>query len=377
MGKDSLRVYKANNVFEEAKQRIRWLFSEFDRVWVWHSGGKDSTVVFNLTLEVARELDRLPLPVAWIDQEAEWQCTADHVRSIMYRQDVDPVWLQVPFILSNASSYDQTWLHCWDPEKRGQWIREKDPIAVHNNIYKTDRFYPLFNNLASTHFWPSGCGISGMRAEENLARSSGLTGRISYKDITWGKGLGRDFYTFYPIYDWSYSDVWKAIHSNQWPYNELYDIQYRIGIKTKDMRCSALIHETAIWNMFYMQEFEPDTYDRFLERVQGLDSLTKFGRADFFPSELPDMFPDWREYRDFLLEKLIQDQGLKEKFKKKFDRDDRLYGELDQQYNTHTLENQAWKVHAYSIAANDREMVKIDNMRVALDNYFWKLGADR
>ena len=37
------------------------------------SGGKDSAVLFNLAMTVAKERNRLPLKVFWLDQEAEWK----------------------------------------------------------------------------------------------------------------------------------------------------------------------------------------------------------------------------------------------------------------------------------------------------------------
>ena len=48
-------IYKENNVFEEALERIRMLFDTHDDIIVSMSGGKDSTVLFNLALTVAKE----------------------------------------------------------------------------------------------------------------------------------------------------------------------------------------------------------------------------------------------------------------------------------------------------------------------------------
>lgn len=47
--------YKENNVFEEALERIRMIFDYHDDVIVSMSGGKDSCVLFNLALMVAKE----------------------------------------------------------------------------------------------------------------------------------------------------------------------------------------------------------------------------------------------------------------------------------------------------------------------------------
>lgn len=56
-------IYSQNNVFDEAMNRIRMLFDNFPEIIVCMSGGKDSTVVFNLAMIVAKERNRLPLKV--------------------------------------------------------------------------------------------------------------------------------------------------------------------------------------------------------------------------------------------------------------------------------------------------------------------------
>ena len=90
------RLYLNQNVFDAALDRIRWLFDEFDNLLVAVSGGKDSTVVLNLALMVARERDRLPLPVLFVDQECEWSLTIDHIRTLRDHPDIDLKWLLAP-----------------------------------------------------------------------------------------------------------------------------------------------------------------------------------------------------------------------------------------------------------------------------------------
>ena len=55
--------YSQTNVFDEALNRIRFLYDTHKDIMVCMSGGKDSTVLFNLTMMVARERGRLPLKV--------------------------------------------------------------------------------------------------------------------------------------------------------------------------------------------------------------------------------------------------------------------------------------------------------------------------
>ena len=349
-----MRIYKKINVFDEALNRIRYLFDEFPNVIVNISGGKDSTVVFNLAMIVAKEKNRLPLTVSFIDQEAEWDIVIEHIRSIMYKKDVNPRWYQMPIKIFNATSGIDHWLMCWKEGKK--WIREKEPISINKNIYGTDRFAKLFGAIIrKENPTIKTCYLAGVRTEESPARQLGLTSRPTYKWITYGTVETKklDHYAFYPIYDWSYTDVWKAIHDNKWDYCKLYDLMYQYGIKTQNMRVSNVHHETAVYALFFMQEIEPDNYERLTQRISGIDMAGKMGKDDYFIKDLPYMFKDWKEYRDFLLEKLIDNQKWKDGFRRIFSRQEKVF------YNS--IGDNLFKVHINSILTNDWEYIKLKN----------------
>lgn len=341
-----VRYYTGQNVLEAARERVAFIFDEFPNVAVNFSGGKDSTVVFHLALEEARKRGRLPLKVLFIDQEAEWDATVKYIRSIMTRPDVEPHWLQIPFRMFNATSTIEEWMTCWEPGKEDQWMRPREPFAKTENVYGTDRFAELFTGWQRHTFADElACNIGGVRTEESPARATGLTHYAAYKWITWGRvdTPGKHF-TLYPIYDWSSDDVWAAIAKHDWPYNPIYDLQYRYGLPMRSMRVSNLHHETAVQSLWSLQEIEPETYAKLVARIGGIDMAGKMGVDDYFVKRLPPMFKDWREYRDFLLEKLIDPEHW-EPFKRDFERQDEIYGPV--------FKDKLWKKHVKCILTND------------------------
>lgn len=350
----AVKYYLEQNVLEAARERIAFLFDDFEHIVVGYSAGKDSTVVLELALEEARKRGRLPLPVMFLDQEAEWQATVDLAREVMSRPDVKPYWLQIPIKLFNATSAEADWLECWNPSEEDKWMRKKEPDAITENVYGTDRFAQMFTNFLKVHFpGERACYVSGVRTEESPTRMMGLTHQATYKWVTWCKRLTPGMHwTFYPIFDWSWTDVWKSILDHNWPYNKVYDYQYKYGVSVNDMRVSNVHHETAVKALFWLQEIEPDTYAKLTQRIAGIDMAGKMGAANYFVRKLPYMFRDWRDYRDFLLEKLVVDDK-KHIFVTHFAKQDELYQGL--------AGDRLYKEQVQTILTNDYHLAKLGN----------------
>lgn len=357
------KIYMKENVFEAALNRIRYLFDEFEEVSVGFSGGKDSVVIFQLAMVVAKEKNRLPLSVVFLDQEAEWSYTIDIVKEVMYDPDVKPYWYQFPFLLDNATSFETDHLDCWGEGK--EWIREKDPISIKENKYNHVDFGGMFTAIFKKDFvGKKHCHLAGVRTEESPGRFIGLTSQMSYKWITWGnKEAGDNHIVFYPIYDWSYTDVWKAIYENNWSYNEIYDYQYRYGLKIQNMRVSNLHHETAVKSLFYLQEVDKELYNKLIGRLPGVDMAGKMGFDSYFVKKLPFMFRSWREYREHLVEKIVKDKRWKKNIESFVKTHYKIYEGSDY------WKESAEKVMVSSILTNDKAQTKLKNFRIVSRRY--------
>lgn len=363
-------IYSPDTVLEAAKKRIRWAFDEFENIMVGVSGGKDSTVVFELALEIAREKDRLPLKVMWLDQEMEWSATVDVVKEMMQHPDVEPYWFQIPFEMESAGSSEVSMKKLWDEDNEADWIRPKDKLAIHVNRLGEKDFYKVLGRIPDYYFPDQHtCTLTGVRCEESPVRFLGLTQDRTYKYITWGRRGGwrdsmpKDEQTplnrnvaLHPIYDWGFNDVWKAIHDHDWSYSPIYDEFYRYGVKRSGMRVSALIHEMAIRHMEHLQEIDKETYVKIVSRVAGTDSSSKLGAESRSGNHLslPPVFGTWKQYRDFLLEKLISREDWRVLMANQFASHEKQFKDL-------IPEEKLMKVHLSAILTNDHSCIHIGN----------------
>ena len=310
-----MKIYMEENVFDATIKRINRIFDEFNNVCVNFSGGKDSTVCLELCLAIARQRGRLPLNVMFIDQEIEWEHTIEYMRRVMYRKEVNPIWLQMPIKIFNATNHDEEWLWCW--EEGGNWVREKEPISIKENVFGTMRFGEIFGAVCN-HFWENeDCAfIGGVRGEESPKRVLAATGSRCYKEITYGALQGWDgeekkHIVFYPLYDWSYTDIWKFIFDNKVDYNRIYDFMYAHGVPVNRMRVSNLNHETALSSLAYLQELEPEMWNKAAARLKGINTIKHCTVADCIPKTLPEMFSSWEEYIIYLVDNIVKEEHKK------------------------------------------------------------------
>ena len=304
-------------VLEAAERRIAYLFDNFDSLIVSISGGKDSTVMAHLALKEAHKRGR-KVGLFLLDEEVLYQSSVDQVEYLMnlYPENTIPLWLQVDFHLTNATSVAEGQLRCWEAGQHKIWMRPKKAGSIQhapwNRATETVRdknkgfgFYDVIENFERCY--KNTAFLVGLRAAgESPNRWRAVVKNpvtINGERIYWGTRKGENF-AMYPIYDWNFHDIWKYIAENNLRYSKIYDFQFKKGYAINEMRVSSLIHERSFKSIVDLPEFEPKTYARLTKRIKGITLAQETGKAAklFKASKLPKNFQSWIAYRDFLLE---------------------------------------------------------------------------
>lgn len=304
MGRTAIRGIE--NVLDATIKRISHLFDNYDNISLSFSGGKDSTVLFHLINSEAKKRDRKFI-LYFQDQEAEYQGTIDFVEWAMSQPNVIPMWYQVPIFMTNAASHQQLFLWAWGDGE--EWVRDKNPIAIHQIENKYPKRFHKFNLWVGQNLRKlkgKSVSIIGLRAEESPDRRFVLFGEDS--ELFWLRRKNEPFRA-YPIIDWSYTDVWKYLIENNLKYNKIYDKMYMLGGNLRYFRVSNLVHEKAFRCLVDLQELEPETYNKLEKRLMGVHTAAIYGKENLIYSikSLPEQFKTWREYKDFLLSSIHPD----------------------------------------------------------------------
>ena len=84
------RQYLTQNVYEAFQQRMHFIFTEFDNIFVSFSGGKDSGLLLNLTLDFQKKYyPSKPIGVFHQDFEAQYTVTTEYVERTFQRLSQD------------------------------------------------------------------------------------------------------------------------------------------------------------------------------------------------------------------------------------------------------------------------------------------------
>lgn len=316
------RRYTDQNVYDALQERLHYLFQEFDNIYVSFSGGKDSGLLLNLTLDFQRKYyPGKRIGVFHQDFEAQYSVTTEYIertfRSI--EQEVEPYWVCLPMATRTAlSSYEMFW-YPWDDTMESAWVRpmpehpyvinlENNPVTTyHYRMHQEDLAKQFGRWYRMSHGNKKTVCLLGIRAEESLQRYSGIMNKkYGYKGTCWISRQFKDVWCASPLYDWSLSDVWHATSLFEYDYNHLYDLYYMAGLKPDQMRVASPFNDYAKDSLNLYRVIDPQIWTRLVGRVQGANFGAIYGRTKamgYRNLTLPEGHT-WKSYTNFLLDTL-------------------------------------------------------------------------
>ncbi len=325
-----MKSYNQNkNVYEAALERIKFIFNEFEQIVISFSGGKDSGVMLNLTLEYARKNKCLSkVAVYHMDYEAQYQMTTDYVTRTFKNlpKDVKKYWVCLPVKVPCSTSMFQTYWQPWKFDEKNIWCRglPKDCISESNFHFNFDyeisdydfniRFAKAISKNKRT------CFLIGIRTQESLHRYKAVnkfSDKNEYKSKNYTTIISNNCINAYPIYDWLVDDIWIANARFGDDYNKLYDLMYQAGLSPGQMRVASPFISQGQETLKLYKVIDPNNWGKLIGRVNGVNFTGLYGGTTAMgwnSITKPNHFT-WKEYMYFLLDTLPDE--IKENYIKK------------------------------------------------------------
>jgi len=317
-----MRQYTGQNVYSALQERLKFIFEEFDNIFVSFSGGKDSGILLNITLDFQQKYyPNKKIGVFHQDFEAQYAVTTEYVERTFERikDIVDPYWVCLPMATRTAlSSYQMFW-YPWDDTKEACWCRpmpqhpyvinlQNNPITTyHYRMHQEDLAKQFGRWYRHTHNDKKTVCLLGIRADESLQRYSGfLNKKYGYDGECWISKQFKDVWAASPLYDWSHADVWHAYAKFDYDYNRLYDMYYMAGLKPDQMRVASPFNDYAKDSLHLYRVLDPEMWAKLVGRVRGANFGSIYGRTKamgYRSLTLPEGHT-WESYTRFLLDTL-------------------------------------------------------------------------
>ncbi|KHF33408.1 Phosphoadenosine phosphosulfate reductase family protein [Paenibacillus sp. P1XP2] len=330
----SAKVYQEQNVYEALQDRLAFIFSEFDNIYVSFSGGKDSGVLLNLVMSYMEQHGiNKRIGLFHQDFEAQYKKTTEYVTRTFERfaDRIEPFWCCLPMASKTPLSNYEIYWYPWDPDKQDIWVREmpkgdyiinldNNPFGFYELKMEQEEIYRQFGRWYRQHCGGGKTiGLVGLRADESLHRYSAIVNkRKPYEGRKWITPQYSGVWTASPIYDWTVTDVWVANGKFGYDYNRLYDLYYKAGQSIDEMRVASPFNEWATTSLNMYRVIEPETWSKLVGRVHGANFTAIYGGTKalgYRDIKLPEGYT-WKSYTEFLLSTLPEE--IRENYLEKF-----------------------------------------------------------
>lgn len=310
------------NVYEEALDRMRVTFDLFDNVGVSFSGGKDSTAALQVALAVAREKDRLPLKVFFVDEETATPSTVEYVERVSQDPDVDLYWIAIPLQHRGGYSSEEPSIFPWAREDRHKWLRTppeqaivlediidwyQDPMGLDGKSGGDPLTRPSLSPIANMffrHAFPTGsiAQVLGIRVDESFVRRKAIANATSHVDHFIKRRSNSRLAKVYPIYDWKVADIWTAAAQFGWDYNEMYDLMEMQGIAPNRQRVGNFFGSEGLRDLDGLSELFPEHYEKFLDRFKGVRTVAMYAHTELYGYGEKVVKPEGTSWPDYIKE---------------------------------------------------------------------------
>lgn len=338
-----MKNYLNKDVYQAANERIEFIFKNFEKVYLSFSGGKDSGVMLNLTLDYMRSVgEKRKLGIMVLDNEANYTHSLNFMHKIIHKNIdlLDVYWCCLPITLPcTVSSYATEW-QCWGERDKKRWIRpmSKEPYIVNMQNHPFGSWFE--EDMPYDEFWDkfgewysegksTACMI-GIRTDESLNRWRAIMNdqkeMVQNKHWTKRKTDKAPVYNCYPIYDWATEDIWRANARFEWDYNELYDIFWKAGLSIHQMRVASPFMSESKSSLNLYRVIDPHVWATLCARVQGANFIATYGKQlNYHSFKLPEGHT-WKSFVKFLLATLPKE--VSENFKLRFIQSFKYWGRV-------------------------------------------------
>lgn len=270
------------DVLEASKQRVKWTFDNFKKIYLSFSAGKDSTVMLHVTMEEAKKRNQ-KIGLLIVDLEGQYKMTIDHIYNMIeeYKEWIDLYWVCLPIHLRNAVSVYEPFWKCWDNDRKEDWIRELPEESINDMSYfdffrdgmEFEEFVPEFGEWYAKGELTA-C-LVGIRTDESLNRYRTIANdkKVVYKGKMYTTKVTENVFNVYPIYDWTTEDIWVYHYKNPSKrFNQLYELMYKAGLTIHQMRICQPYGDDQRRGLWLFHLIEPETWAKVVSRVNGANS---------------------------------------------------------------------------------------------------------
>lgn len=361
-----IRHYLQQNVYEALQDRLKFIFEEFDNIYISFSGGKDSGLLLNLTLDFRdRYYPDRTVGVFHQDFEAQYTVTSEYIERTFEKLEgrAERYWICLPMATRTAlSSYEMFW-YPWDDKKKDLWVRpmpqkdyvinlEHNPITTyHYRMHQEDLAKQFGRWYRISHGNKKTVCLLGMRASESLQRYSGfLNKKYGYREQCWITRQFKEVWCASPLYDWTLNDIWHAHYLFNYDYNRLYDLYYKAGLKVTQMRVASPFNDYSKDSLNLYRVIDPEIWVRLVGRVRGANFACIYAKTKamgYRNITLPQGHT-WKSYTLFLLDTLPA--RLRNNYVRKFNTSIQFWHETGGGLDEETI--QELQDHGYKIRRN-------------------------